>query len=56
MKWVLRVNLAIVIFVSMAIGGIALIPTETISRLATERLLTSLARPVRGELMLCAAL
>ncbi|MBF9041302.1 hypothetical protein LSUCC0387_10430 [Rhodobacterales bacterium LSUCC0387] len=60
MKWVLRVILAVVIFVSVAIGGIALIPTETISRLATERLSASLARdvtltgtvrPVRGELM-----
>lgn len=46
MKWVLRVILAVVIFVGVAVGGIALIPTDTIARLATERLSASLARDV----------
>lgn len=46
MKWLMRALLAFVIFGGVALGGIALIPTETIARLATERLSGALGREV----------
>ncbi len=47
MKWLVRALLAVMIFGGVALGGVALIPAETIARLATERLSSSLEREVR---------